>query len=122
MLVVFQRFPDPTSYSTEELLRDHASFVQPSPAASGTSGGAAPPHQAQARVAALEDEVARLRAQLGRAKSVNDTMWETVVQQLVAEKGPGTDGAPSANGAQVDGLANASPDASRIGKRARTST
>ena len=33
----------------------------------------------------LEAEVARLKGQLGKAKGINDTMWETVVQKVVAE-------------------------------------
>ncbi|TFY63009.1 hypothetical protein EVJ58_g3496 [Rhodofomes roseus] len=41
---------------------------------------------AQARVLELEAEVARLREQLGKAKGMNDTMWETVVKQIVHEK------------------------------------
>ena len=39
----------------------------------------------QSRVSELESEVARLREQLGKAKGINDTMWETVVQRVVAE-------------------------------------
>jgi pre-rRNA-processing protein IPI3 len=33
----------------------------------------------------LETEVARLREQLGKAKGVNDIMWETVVQKVVGQ-------------------------------------
>ncbi|KAH9839891.1 WD40 repeat-like protein [Rhodofomes roseus] len=72
------------SYSREELLRDHSFFVQ-----TGAGGpGEAPPAgaAAQARVLELEAEVARLREQLGKAKGMNDTMWETVVKQIVHEK------------------------------------
>lgn len=39
----------------------------------------------QSRVTELESEVARLREQLGKAKGINDVMWETVVQRLIAE-------------------------------------
>lgn len=39
----------------------------------------------QTRVTELESEVARLREQLDKAKGINDIMWETVVQRLVAE-------------------------------------
>ena len=39
----------------------------------------------QSRVAELEDEVTRLKEQLGKAKGINDAMWESVVQRLVAE-------------------------------------
>ncbi|KAI0367031.1 WD40 repeat-like protein [Pilatotrama ljubarskyi] len=68
------------SYSREELIKDHAFFVQPSavgPEAAGVS--------LQSRVSELESEVTRLREQLGKAKGINDVMWETVVQRIVAE-------------------------------------
>ncbi|EKM49939.1 uncharacterized protein PHACADRAFT_166518 [Phanerochaete carnosa HHB-10118-sp] len=65
-------------YPVDELLRDHASFVP-------TSGVQPSGVSLQTRVSELESEVVRLREQLGRAKSINDTMWETVVQRVVAE-------------------------------------
>ncbi|OSD03072.1 WD40 repeat-like protein [Trametes coccinea BRFM310] len=68
------------SYSREELIKDHAFFVQPSavgPEAAGVS--------LQSRVSELEGEVTRLREQLGKAKGINDVMWETVVQRMVSE-------------------------------------
>ncbi|KAI9064113.1 WD40 repeat-like protein [Trametes sanguinea] len=68
------------SYSREELIKDHAFFVQPStvgPEAAGVS--------LQSRVSELESEVTRLREQLGKAKGINDVMWETVVQRIVSE-------------------------------------
>jgi len=37
-------------------------------------------------MAELEDEVARLKSQLARAKGMNDVMWETLMQS-VAEQG-----------------------------------
>lgn len=73
-------------YSTEELLRDHAFFVRPEevsssgPAANGANGSVP-----AARVAELESEVQYLREQLAKAKGINDTMWETIVQRAVAE-------------------------------------
>lgn len=39
----------------------------------------------QSKVNELETEVARLREQLGKAKGVNDIMWETVVQKVVGQ-------------------------------------
>ncbi len=67
-------------YSKEELIKDHAYFVKPSGAGPETNG-----LSLQTRVTELESEVARLREQLGKAKGINDVMWETVVQRLVAE-------------------------------------
>ncbi|RPD76575.1 WD40 repeat-like protein [Lentinus tigrinus ALCF2SS1-7] len=68
------------SYSREEMIRDHAFFVKPAgagPEATGVS--------LQSRVTELESEVTRLKEQLGKAKGINDVMWDTVVQRLVAE-------------------------------------
>ncbi|TBU49181.1 WD40 repeat-like protein [Dichomitus squalens] len=67
-------------YPRQELIKDHAYFVKPSavgPEATGVS--------LQTRVTELEGEVARLKEQLGKARGINDVMWETVVQRLVAE-------------------------------------
>ncbi|KAI0255931.1 WD40 repeat-like protein [Lactifluus subvellereus] len=73
-----------TAYSREELLRDWEFFTRPRPAADGTD--ALPAARADGRVTQLEDEVARLKTQLARAKGVNDVMWETLVQNM-AERG-----------------------------------
>ena len=81
------------SYSQAELIQDHAFFVKPSSAGLEASGASL-----QSRVTELESEVVRLREQLGKAKGINDAMWESVVQRLVAEdkekeqqKGQGAD-------------------------------
>jgi pre-rRNA-processing protein IPI3 len=37
----------------------------------------------QARVTSLEEQVSALREQLGKAKGINDVMWETVVQKVI---------------------------------------
>ncbi|KAI0629250.1 WD40 repeat-like protein [Trametes polyzona] len=68
------------SYSREELIKDHAFFVQPSAAGPEATGVSL-----QSRITELESEVSRLREQLGKAKGINDVMWETVVQRIVAE-------------------------------------
>ncbi|KAI0272527.1 WD40-repeat-containing domain protein [Gloeopeniophorella convolvens] len=81
-----------TDYSRGELLRDWESFVQPG---SAVESGAPPAAQLQGRVAELEDEVARLKTQLARAKGVNDVMWETVVQNVVAQGREKTSGETS---------------------------
>ena len=39
-----------------------------------------------ARVAELEAEIQDLREQLGKAKGINDVMWETVVQKVMAQE------------------------------------
>ncbi|OCH85507.1 WD40 repeat-like protein [Obba rivulosa] len=67
-------------YSREELLRDHAFFVQPEGSDKVATGVSL-----QSRVSELEGEVAKLREQLGKAKGINDVMWDSVVQRLVAE-------------------------------------
>ena len=66
-------------YSADELLRDYATFVQPSGPDAQMSG-----LSLQNRVSELESEVAKLKEQLGKAKGINDTIWETVVQKVVA--------------------------------------
>ena len=69
-------------YPREEMLRDHAFFV----GVDGEGGQQPAGGSAQARVSELEAEVARLREQLGKAKGMNDAMWEAVVKQIVDEK------------------------------------
>ncbi|KAJ7355605.1 WD40 repeat-like protein [Mycena albidolilacea] len=65
-------------YTAEALLRDHDFFVQPAASAGQNAVSL------QSKVNELETEVARLREQLGKAKGVNDIMWETVVQKVVS--------------------------------------
>ncbi|KAI0352337.1 WD40 repeat-like protein [Trametes cingulata] len=93
------------SYSREELIKDHAFFVQPSAAGPEAAG-----LSLQSRVSELESEVTRLREQLGKAKGINDVMWETVVQRIVAEgrekgqeKGQGGSGTGEETAEQADG-------------------
>ena len=73
-----------TSHSPDDLLSDHAFYVQPTPLASAENTPISAP--TSARVSELEDEVAKLRAQLAKAKSVNDAMWENVVTRAVRER------------------------------------
>ncbi|KZV72236.1 WD40 repeat-like protein [Peniophora sp. CONT] len=73
-----------TSYDADELLSDHAFFVQPAPLA--PTENTPVPAATSARVSELEDEVTKLRAQLAKAKSVNDAMWENVVTRAVRER------------------------------------
>ena len=81
-------------YSREELIKDHAYFVKPSAAGPEATGVSL-----QTRVTELEGEVARLREQLGKAKGINDTMWETVVHKLMNE-GKGKGRSSSGSGVQ----------------------
>ncbi|KAJ7173763.1 WD40 repeat-like protein [Mycena filopes] len=81
-------------YSAEALLRDHDFFVQP--AASGAQDAVS----LQSKVNELETEVARLREQLGKAKGVNDVMWETVVQKVVVGQGKDKEGGKTGPGAE----------------------
>jgi len=74
-------YDDATSYGTEEFLRDHAFFAQSyAPTAPDVQSSSI---SLQTKVTDLEAEVTRLREQLGKAKSVNDVMWETVVQKVI---------------------------------------
>lgn len=66
------------SYSMDELVRDQVTFVQPSSSQSEPSGASL-----QTRVGELEAEVTKLREQLVKAKTINDTMWETVVHKVI---------------------------------------
>jgi pre-rRNA-processing protein IPI3 len=77
ILFFFQSTPA-NAYDREEMLRDHAFFTKPTAVDSGAGAVAS-----TARVQELEDEVARLREQLSKAKGVNDAMWETVVRKVV---------------------------------------
>ena len=68
--------------SMEELLREHQYFVQG--ANGGTTSNVTSLHS---RVAELEGEVTKLKDQLGRAKGLNDAMWEDVVQKVLNADG-----------------------------------
>lgn len=62
----------------EELIRDQSMFVQPNGSQSEPTGVSL-----QTRVVDLETEVTKLREQLVKAKAINDTMWETIVQKVI---------------------------------------
>jgi pre-rRNA-processing protein IPI3 len=72
-----QPLTEPLDYSTDELLRDRSFFLQ-----SAIDLGA-DAVTIKARVTELEGEVEHLKAQLGKAKSINDAMWDNVVQRIV---------------------------------------
>ncbi|TCD67587.1 Pre-rRNA-processing protein ipi3 [Steccherinum ochraceum] len=69
------------SYSTEEMLRDHAVFIKPDTPSSQDSGVSL-----HVRVNELETEVAKLRQQLGKAKGINDAMWDAMVRKAVTDE------------------------------------
>jgi pre-rRNA-processing protein IPI3 len=73
------------AYPREELLRDWEYFVQPRPAAASENGATPAETRPDGRMAELEDEVARLKSQLARAKGMNDVMWETLMQSVAAQ-------------------------------------
>lgn len=73
----------------EELLRDWEFLVKSPPARSGNAAAAGHENDAlltaarlDGRTTELEDEVARLKTQLARAKGINDVMWETFMQNV----------------------------------------
>ncbi|KAG1772229.1 hypothetical protein EV702DRAFT_1246681 [Suillus placidus] len=70
--------PSTYDYPEAEFQGDYAFFVQPN--AIGTSKASS------ARVAKLEAEVENLREQLGKAKGIDDVMWETVVQKVMVQE------------------------------------
>lgn len=72
------------TYSKEELAEDHAFFM-----ASGTSSQQSDKALLKNKVDTLEAEVAMLKEQLGKAKGVNDLMWEKLVQNTLVNR---TDG------------------------------
>lgn len=77
-LIVLYVQPHDPGYSERELLEDYAFFVH---GRNTESEGA--PLSTNARVQELEVEVAKLKEQLGKAKAINDTMWQSVVHKLV---------------------------------------
>ncbi|KIJ62015.1 hypothetical protein HYDPIDRAFT_183001 [Hydnomerulius pinastri MD-312] len=81
-------YSDPCEYDypTSELQQDLASFIQPSSSSSADSAGVSLP----SRIAELEKEVEQLREELGKAKGVNDVMWETVVKRVISGRGKST--------------------------------
>jgi len=65
-------------YSEEELLEDYTFFVY----GRNVESEDVPP-STNARVQELEVEVTGLKEQLGKAKAINDTMWQSVVRELM---------------------------------------
>jgi len=60
-----------------DIMREHASFTREEASKDSSDG-------LRDRVSELEAEVTRLRGQLSQAKNINDTMWETLAQKVLA--------------------------------------
>ncbi|KAG9312909.1 hypothetical protein JVU11DRAFT_6342 [Chiua virens] len=73
-------------YSESEFQQDLAFFVQPTEA--GPLGV-----PSTSRITELEVEVEQLKEQLGKAKGVNDAIWQVVVQKVLkGNPGSGSEG------------------------------
>jgi len=98
-----KNYQDSVDYPLDELLRDHAFFVAP-PGMEGSGEADRDTVSLKSRVSELESEVQILREQLCRAKGVNDSMWDVVMQRLIK---------PSDFGENMD-------DGEEVHKRGRT--
>ncbi|EKM81805.1 hypothetical protein AGABI1DRAFT_118875 [Agaricus bisporus var. burnettii JB137-S8] len=75
---------NPAEFNYEEFLRDHASFVRPFSDQNGSMGSSAfESSAANDKISELEAQVAQLKEQLGKAKGINDAMWDSVVQHVM---------------------------------------
>ncbi|KAB5594826.1 Pre-rRNA-processing protein IPI3 [Ceratobasidium theobromae] len=75
------RFPSTNSNSDAELLSGQAYFLGSQSRDIGQSEVGQ--NNSGARVRELEAEIAQLRAALGQAKGINDSMWETMVNTIL---------------------------------------
>lgn len=80
-----QNYQEALDYPLEEILRDHAFFVEPT---GSDAFGESDALSLKNRVSELESEVQSLRDQLCRAKGVNDSVWDIVVQRLIKQPEP----------------------------------
>ncbi|KAH8832482.1 WD40-repeat-containing domain protein [Flagelloscypha sp. PMI_526] len=75
---------------SEEMLQDYAFFVGSGSPMNGTATEVADTRKVgETRVKELEQEVEYLRKQLGKAKGINDAMWEGVVRDVVNRRQQG---------------------------------
>ena len=102
----------------QDILQEHAYFVDPSLCTAfaepldATIAPAIASSETQ-KVAELEKEIAQLKGQLNRAKSINDAMWETVGKQLAQ-------GDESKDRAAVNRVSNLDDDVKGGRKRLRS--
>ncbi|KAK0202802.1 WD40 repeat-like protein [Desarmillaria ectypa] len=96
-------------YPLSSLLRDQESFTKPLASCNGVDQDAT---SLSSRVTTLEAEVVHLREQLGKAKGLNDTMWETVVQRIIGQT----------KAKSTSGDVTPSAESDRPRKRGRTNT
>lgn len=85
-------------FSDESFLRDHAFFVRPESTEGKQPRVGSDPVSLQGRVNELEAEVHLLKEHLTKAKGLNDTMWETVVQKVFNPKAQENDDSSSEKG------------------------
>ncbi|QRV88981.1 pre-rRNA-processing protein IPI3 [Ceratobasidium sp. AG-Ba] len=117
-MMILPSSPEAKTSASEdsELLAGQAYFLGLSSATHQTSNAAV-----NSRVTELEAEIARLRADLGKAKGINDSMWEMVVNAVLpkssGEESEGTP--PEADFMVIDEAPKAKPGPSDGRKRAR---
>lgn len=70
----------PTALPAYDFARDHRFFTE-------QAGSSESSQSLQVRVAELEDELARVRQNLSKAKGFNDAMWDTVVSGVLGTSG-----------------------------------
>ncbi|CEL61727.1 Pre-rRNA-processing protein IPI3 OS=Ustilago maydis (strain 521 / FGSC 9021) GN=IPI3 PE=3 SV=1 [Rhizoctonia solani AG-1 IB] len=97
MVMISPRVQEPYANSDYgELFAGQTYFLNPqSQSRRGVSGS-------NTRVTELEEEVAQLRAALGQAKGINDSMWETMVHTLIPKSNPTPNGSTGADYMAVD--------------------
>lgn len=102
----------------QDILQEHAYFVDPSLCTAfaeplDTTIAPAISSLDTQKVAELEKEIAQLKEQLNRAKSINDAMWETVGKRLAQ-------GDENKDGVEVNGASNLDDDVRGGRKRPRS--
>ncbi|KAK0446690.1 WD40 repeat-like protein [Armillaria borealis] len=97
-------------YPLSSLLRDQEFLIKPLTSRNGEGDQDAA--SLSSRVTTLEAEIVHLREQLGKAKGLNDTMWDTVVQRVIGQT----------KAKSTSGDVTSSAESDRPRKRGRTNT